>query len=58
VTRDRELVHAELVEQRQDISLQLLLLVAGSRRVRPAEAAEVGRDHARVRRDQRDDLAP
>src|SRR5215207_1481426 len=58
VARDAEAVDSKLVEERQDIPHQLVLLVAVLRDVGPPEAAEVRRDHTRVRRDERDHLAP
>jgi hypothetical protein len=58
VPRHGELADAQLVEHGEDVALQLVLLVAVARHAGPAKAAKVGRDHARVRRDERDHVAP
>jgi hypothetical protein len=58
VARDGELPDTELVQDGEHVARELVLLVAAVRHLRPAEAAEVGADHARVRRDEGDHVAP
>ncbi len=53
-----DLVDPQRVEQRDDVGGHRVLGVAVARLVGPAEAAQVGGDHAVARREQGNDVAP
>ena len=58
VAEEAEALDPELVEQREHVVGQALLLIAARRGVRPAEPAQVGADHAVALGQRADHVAP